>query len=87
MVRGGPFLGVAIWLDQEIDAETGELTAPEELRAICNGKPVDPLHVWPYARAISEREYDALTGARDSFEEIAATHAAVNLAEMAAIRP
>lgn len=87
MVRGGPFVGVAIWLDQEIDPETGDLTAPEELRAIANGQPVDPVRVWNYARPISLDEYDALTGARDRIEEMAATHAAVNLGAMAPIRP
>ncbi|WP_313350248.1 hypothetical protein [Paracoccus sp. (in: a-proteobacteria)] len=87
MVRGGPFVPVAIWLDQPIDPETGELTAPEELRAIVNGRPADPLHVWLYARPISESEYDALTGVRDRFEEMAATHVAVDLGAMAPIRP
>ncbi|WP_166461941.1 hypothetical protein [Paracoccus alkanivorans] len=37
MVRNGPFVPVEIWLEQEIDPETGELTADERLRAICNG--------------------------------------------------
>lgn len=87
MVRGGPWVPVAIWLEQEIDPDTGELTAPEELRAIANGQPTDPLRVWLYARPISLAEYDAMTGLRDEIPEMAATHAAVNLAEMAAIRP
>ena len=87
MVRGGPFVPVAIWLEQEIDPETGELTAPEELRAISNGQPTDPVRAWLYARPISLAEYDAMTGLRDKIPEMAATHAAVNLAEMAAIRP
>lgn len=87
MVRGGPFVPVAIWLEQEIDPDTGELTAPEELRAIVNGQPIDPVRAWFYARPISLAEYDAMTGLRDEIPEMAATHAAVNLAEMAAIRP
>lgn len=87
MVRGGPFVPVAIWLDQEIDAETGELTQPEELRAIANGRPVDPGRVWTYARPISEAEYEALTGIRDHHEFMAATHVAVALGELAPLRP
>lgn len=87
MVRGGPFVPVAIWIDQETDPETGELTAPEKLRAIVNGRPVDPMHVWAYARPISRDEYDALTGIRDRIEEMAATHAAVDLGQMAPLRP
>lgn len=87
MVRGGPFVPVAIWLDQEIDPDTGELTAPEELRAIVNGRPVDPLRAWLYARPISLAEYDALTGVRDHHAFMAATHVAVDLGEVAPIRP
>ena len=86
-VRNGPFVPVAIWLHQEIDPETGELTAPEELRAIENGRPCDPLRAWIYARAISEPEYVALTGVRDHHEFMAATHVAVDLGEIAPIRP
>ena len=86
-VRGGPFVPVAIWLHQEIDPETGELTAPEELRAIENGRPVDPLRAWLYARPISESEYGALTGVRDHHEFMAATHVAVDLGEIAPLRP
>ncbi len=87
MVRGGPFVPVAIYLDQEIDPETGELTAPEELRAIENGRPVDPLRAWLYARPISVAEYEALTGVRDHHDFMAATHVAVDLGEIAPIRP
>lgn len=87
MVRRGPFVPVAIWLDQEIDPETGELTAPEELRAIANGRPADPLHVWLYARPISLAEYDAMTELRDEIPEMAATHVAVDLGEIAPLRP
>ena len=71
----------------EIDPETGELTAPEELRAIENGRPCDPARAWIYARAISEQEYEALTGVRDHHEFMAATHVAVDLGEIAPIRP
>jgi hypothetical protein len=87
MVRGGPWVPVAIWIEQEIDPDTGELTAPEELRAIVNGDRADPQRVWPYARPISLAEYDALTGVRDHHEFMAATHVAVDLGALAPIRP
>lgn len=87
MVRGGPFIPVEIWLEQEIDPETGELTAPEELQAICNAQPCDPLDVWTYCRAISAEEYDALTGARQSIPAMGDTHTKLDLGQMAAIRP
>ena len=86
-LRGGPFVPVAIWLEQEIDPDTGELTAPEELRAIVNGVPADPVRAWIYARPISEREYEALTGVRDHHEFMAATHVAVDLGKIAPLRP
>lgn len=87
MVRGGPFIPVEIWLEQEIDQETGELTAPEVMRAICNGEIRDPLSLWTYCRAISAEEYDALIGVQSSIEEMAATHARLDLAAMAPIAP
>lgn len=86
-VRGGPFVPVEIWLEQQIDPETGELTADEELRAVCNGERCNPLTVWPYCRPIPLEEYDALTGARDAIPDMAATHVAIDLGQMAAIRP
>ena len=87
MVRGGPFVPVAIFLEQDIDPDTGELTAPEELRAIVNGNPADPIRVWAYSRPISLAEYDALTGIRDHHEFMAATHVAVDLGAVAPLRP
>lgn len=87
MVRNGPFVPVEIWLEQSIDPETGELTDDERLRAICNGEPRNPTAIWSYCRAISVEEYDALTGAHANIPDMAATHVALNLSEMAAIRP
>lgn len=86
-VRGGPFVPVEIWLEQQIDPETGELTADEQLRAVCNGERCNPYTVWTYCRAITLEEYDALTGARDAIADMAATHVAINLADLAPIRP
>lgn len=86
-VRGGPFVPVEIWLEQEIDPETGELTADEVLRAICNAERCNPLTVWPYCRPIPLTEYDALTGARDTITDMAATHVAIDLGQMAPLRP
>lgn len=87
MVRGGPFVPVEIWLEQQIDPETGELVADERLRALVNGENRDPVNVWPYCRAISVEEYDGLTGAHASIPDMAATHVAVDLGQMAALRP
>lgn len=86
-VRDGPFVPVEIWLEQDVDPETGELLAPEQLRALVNGEHRDPVSVWTYCRAISAEEYDGLTGAHASIPDMAATHVAVDLGQMAAIRP
>lgn len=87
MVRNGPFIPVEIWLEQETDPETGELTADEHLRAICNGETRDPVRIWTHCRAISAEEYDALTENHARIPDMAATHVAVDLGQMAAIRP
>ncbi|MDB6178972.1 hypothetical protein PAF17_15885 [Paracoccus sp. Z330] len=87
MVKDGPFVPVEIWMDQEIDPITGELTAPETYLAICNAHPCDPLEVWTYCRPISAEEYDALTGARQSIPAMADTHTKIDLGQLAAIRP
>ncbi|RJE82973.1 hypothetical protein [Paracoccus onubensis] len=87
MVRNGPFVAVEIWLEQQVDPDTGELVTDERLRAICNGEPRDPAKLWLYCRAITAEEYDGLTGAHISIPKMAATHVAVDLANMAAIRP
>lgn len=87
MVKGGPFVPVEIWLEQKIDPETGELAADERLRAICNGERRDPVSIWTYCRPIAADEYDALTGAHATIPDMAATHVAVDLGQMPAIRP
>lgn len=87
MVRGGPFIPVEIWLDQDVDPGTGELVADERLRALVNGQYSDPMSVWAYCRPISVEEYDGLTGAHASIPDMAATHVAVNLGSIPAIRP
>lgn len=90
VVRGGPLVGVAIWLEQDIDPETGELTAPETLAAICNGVTRRPDWIrrnWTYFRPISDADYDALIGFQASIPEMAATNARLDLAAMAPIAP
>lgn len=90
-VKGGPFVAVAIWLEQDKDDETGELIAPERFAAICNGEPRSESWIkrnWTFFRAITAEQYDALTCARDRYaEDMAATHVQLDLAAMPAIRP
>lgn len=57
-VRGGVFVPVAIFIEQETDA-TGELSTDERLVCLVNGKPADPESEWTYCAGnpITEQEY------------------------------
>lgn len=79
MVKGGPRVPARIWLDQDIDPETGELTAPEILRCEINGESRDPYRVWTSLRPITEEAYHALVEAHSHDSRFAATHAAVDI--------
>ncbi len=60
LVKNGPWVPVTIWCDQYIDPETGELTAPEVMRADVFGdeKPAD--EIWNWLTPISREEFDRL---------------------------
>jgi hypothetical protein len=47
MVKNAAFIGVAIWLEQDID-EAGELVNPPMLRCLRLGKLIEPLEEWSY---------------------------------------
>lgn len=79
MVKGGPWCPARIWIERDIDPETGELTGPEEFRAEVAGEIRDPCQVWTSLRPITEEVYHALVEARSHDNRFAATHAAVDL--------
>jgi len=60
LVQGGPLVAARIWMHQEIDAETGDLTAPEELRCEVGGKARDAIDEWTYLAdsPITEADYN-----------------------------
>lgn len=63
LVRGGIFVGVRVWMHQEIDPETGELCDDERLRAEINGIEVeDVAESWSRFcdQPITEDEFDYL---------------------------
>ena len=62
IVRGGPWAAVEIKVERDIDFETGELTAPERLVAICDGERRNPANLWTYLTPISRDEHRALIG-------------------------
>ncbi|MCD1619168.1 hypothetical protein K7H20_13945 [Salipiger manganoxidans] len=78
-VRGGPFVPVRIYLEQEIDPETGELTAPELMRADEGGRQFDPTRIWTFLRPISTAEYFALLEGHRTSPVMQATHVSVDL--------
>lgn len=80
MVKGGPWVPVRIWLHQSIDPETGELDEPEILMAEQNGWTINPATIWTHLRPIGRDEYEALTERHRTMPDMAATHAAIDLA-------
>lgn len=61
-VKGGPKIPVRVEIVQEIDPETGELAAPEEIVAHVFGyeRPMRAVSIWLSLRAIPEAEYHAI---------------------------
>ena len=87
MVKGGPWVPVRIWLDQNIDPDTGELTDDEIMRCEVGAERRSPAATWTRCagKPITEDDYYALMGRKDD-ETMRATHAPIDLTERA-IRP
>lgn len=60
MVKGGPWVPVRIFVERDIDPQTGELTGPEVLIADIDGKRADPARHWTHLQPISRSEYETL---------------------------
>lgn len=52
-VKGGPWIPVRIWLYQETDIVTGDLSADERLMCEVDGITADPVPIWTHLRPIS----------------------------------
>lgn len=63
LVKGGPLVPARIWLDQDIDPETGELMDDERLQCEVNNETADVEQQWSWlnARPIPESEFLYLT--------------------------
>lgn len=60
-VKGGPWVPVHIYVDREIDTESGELACDEVLRIEVEGLDGgDPANHWTYLTPITRREYEHL---------------------------
>lgn len=79
LVKGGPYAAVEIKIERDIDLDTGELTAPERLVAICDGERRDPARLWTYLTPITREEHKSLIHRRDFIPAMAATHAKIDL--------
>ena len=62
LIKGGPWVPARIWIEREIDHETGELCGPEEYRCEINGESKDPMIAWSYLAhsPISEADHAEL---------------------------
>lgn len=81
LVKGGPFVPVKIWVEREIDWDTGELASPERLVCDCDGQRRDPARLWTYLTPISRDEYAALVARRENLPAMRATMVAMDLTE------
>jgi hypothetical protein len=79
LVKGGPFVPVRIFVEREIDPETGELTGPERLACECDGQRRDPAQLWSFLEPISKANFDRLGAMRQSNPAMAATMVAIDL--------
>ena len=66
LVRLGPFVPARIWIEAEIDRETGELLGDETLQCEVNGQHADAEQQWPWLcqNPITEAEYRYMTALR-----------------------
>lgn len=68
-VKNGPWIAARVFVERDIDPETGELTGDELLRMEIDGiVQSDPLRFWTHLRPITREEYERILDAplRDS---------------------
>lgn len=84
LVRGGPWVPARIFIEREIDPETGELASDEVLCIEVDGtRRRDPAYHWTYLTPISRQEFQALTEEHKTNAIMQATHARIDLSEHA----
>lgn len=84
-VKGGPLIPVRIYLEREF-GDSGDMCAPEVMRAEVLGSIEDPVKHWLYLKPISEDDYHALVSHHENLPEMKATNAVINLTAKA-MRP
>lgn len=78
-MRGGPWVPVRIFVEREVDIETGELTSPEVFVMEVAGKRAsNPARAFHYLTPIPRAEYERLMEAHRTNPVMQATHARVD---------
>jgi len=86
MVKHGPWVPVRIFIERDIDMETGELASDEVMRMEVAGKPTRyPERRFTYLTAISRGEYETLMEAHRTLPVMAATHARISITDTPAL--
>lgn len=75
LVKGGPWVGVEIKLERELDPDTGELTAPERMVCLVDGERRNPANIWTYLTPISREAFHELGRRRNTVPAMAAVMA------------
>lgn len=78
-VKGGPWVPVQVKLSQDIDHDTGELSAPERYIAVAEGRVIDAALIWDRLEPISRAEYDRLVEAVATDERMQASMVPLDL--------
>lgn len=86
LTKGGPWVPVCIWCERDIDADTGELTAPERLLCEVDGQRRDPSRYWLFLDPITVADFEALKERQTAIPAMAATMVRLDLTERA-MRP
>jgi hypothetical protein len=81
LVRGGPWVPARIWLEQDVDPETGELAGDEVFRCEVDGERRSATGQWTWlaSNPISRDAYEALLRARDTDPAMAASMVRLDL--------
>jgi hypothetical protein len=76
LTAGGPLLPARIWLEQDIDDDTGELVDDETMRCQVVFVEKDPVEFWSHLakRPITQERYDYLMALGDWAAEWAPAH-------------
>lgn len=81
LVKGGPWVPARIWIEREIDPETGELCGPEEYRCEIDGEKHNAARSWISLckEPISRADYFALIERAKSDPKMQATRVSIDL--------